>query len=113
MQLRTERVPDEIMKRLLASLDLIQENKEAVAVCLNTAIKEQKHILGDLTTLSKWCTEYSYNQKYFSLGIEEANKKKYSNCCDIKQSKDDLLERKIKEQHQVVLPHALKEAVYR
>ena len=88
MQFRTEGVPDEIVKRLLDSSDVIQENKEAVAVCFNTAIKEQKHILDDLGTPSKSCKEGRVlkQPKRFSLDIEEANTKKYSNCCGIKQS---------------------------
>ena len=49
----TETVPVEIVKALLGHSDLTQENQEPVAVCLNTAIKEQGNILDDLTTANK------------------------------------------------------------
>ena len=45
----TEVVPVEFVKTSLDISDLTQENQEPVAVCLKTAIKEQRNILDDLT----------------------------------------------------------------
>ena len=52
----TETVPVKMVKALLDRSDLTQENQEPVAVCLNTAIKEQTNILDDLTTANKCFT---------------------------------------------------------
>ena len=45
-----------MVKTLLGSSNLTQENQEPVAVYLNTAVKEQTNILDDLTTASKFFT---------------------------------------------------------
>ena len=45
-----------MVKALLDRSDLTQENQETVAVCLNSAIKEQTNILGNLTTANKCFT---------------------------------------------------------
>ena len=52
----TETVLVEMVKALLDYSNLTQENQEPVAVCLNTAIKEQTNILNDLTTANKYFT---------------------------------------------------------
>ena len=41
------------MVKALDRSDLTQENQEPRGVCLNTAIKEQKNVLDDLTTANK------------------------------------------------------------
>ena len=45
-----------MVKTLLGSSNLTQENQEPVAVYPNTAVKEQTNILDDLTTASKFFT---------------------------------------------------------
>ena len=98
MQSCTETVPVEMVKALLHRSNLTQENQEPVAVCLNTAIKEQTNILDDLTTANKYFTvdvikkvqraEYWISrvkkilkkQQDYPLGIEKANQKKFNNC---------------------------------
>ena len=41
------------MVKALDRSDLTQENQEPRGVCLNTAIREQKNVLDDLTTANK------------------------------------------------------------
>ena len=100
----TETVPVEMVKPLLDRSNLTQEKQEPVAVCLNTAIKEQTNILDYLTTANKCFTidgikkgqrvEYWISRvkeilkqpARLSLGIEEANQKKFNNCYSKKQS---------------------------
>ena len=45
-----------MVKALLDRSDLTQENQKPVAVCLNTAIKEQTNTLDNLTTANKCFT---------------------------------------------------------
>ena len=131
----TETVPVEMVKALLDRSDLTQENQEPVAVCLNAAIKEQTYILDDLTTANTCFTiddiKKEQKAKYWISRAKTILKQptrlspryRRSESKEVQQllpqeakfffSDDDVLYRQNKEQQQVVLPHALKEAVYR
>ena len=107
---------------------MIPENREPVAVCLNTAIKEQTNILDDLTTANKCFTiddikkgqrvEYWISRviQILKQPARSSFRHRRSEPKEIQQllrqeaklfiSDDDVLYRKNKEQHQVFLPHA-------
>ena len=122
-----------MVKALLDRSDLTQENQETVAVCLNSAIKEQTNILGNLTTANKCFTiediKKGQRAEYWVSRVKEILKKpaRLSPRHGRRESKevqqllwqevklfisdDDALFRANKEQHQVVLSHTLKEEV--
>ena len=124
------------MKTLLGSSGLMQENLEPVAVCLSTAgIIEHTNMLNDLTTESKSFAiddiKKGQRAEYWISRVNEILKQptrlsprcRRSELREVQQllrqetklfiNNDDVLYRKNREQHQVVLPHALKETVYR
>ena len=124
-----------MVKALLDHSDFTLENQEPVAVCLNTAIKEETNILDDLVTANKCFTiddiKEGQRAEYWISKVKEILKQpaRLSSSHRRSESKkvqqllrqeaklfirdDDVLYLKTKEQHQVVLPHALKEAFYR
>lgn len=86
-------------KALFEASDLISENQESVAACLNAArIKEQTNILNGLTIANKYFTtedikrwqiveywifrvkEFLQQPTRLPLGVEEVNQNKYNTC---------------------------------
>ena len=123
-----------MVKIFLDRSDLTQENQEPLAVCLNTGIKEQTNILDNLTTGNKCFTiddiQKGERAEYWIPRVKEILKQPARLSCRNRRSESkevqqllrqesklfisgDVLYRKYNEQHHVVLPHALKKAVYR
>ena len=136
IQFCTEIVSVKMVNTLLDSLSLALENQEPVTICLKTAsIKKQANILDNLAITSKSFTiddiKKGQKREYWISRVKEILKQptrlsprhRRSDSKEVQQllwkegklfiSDDDVLYHKNKEQHQMLLPHALKEAVYR